>query len=150
MFKLIARTAIAFVTATVVAQATPSIQTGHVTFVDEVSGQILVDNQLVAMTGELSNAGLRLGDEVALAMTDDLATSAIAKSETLPVDSSTQAAMGIVTYADAETGIVVLDNSIVLTVDGSSLAALRLGQMAETRYSDIAGMKLAGAITVIE
>jgi hypothetical protein len=110
------------------------------------------------MTGELSGAGLRLGDEVALVMTDDLATAlieptvtgAIAKSEMLPVDSSTEAAMGIITYADADTGIVVLDNSIVLTVDGSSLAALRLGQMAETRYSEIAGMKLAGAITTIE
>jgi len=155
MFKLITRPAIALVAATVVANAAPAIQSGHVTFVDDASGQILIDNQLVAMNADLAGSGLRVGDEVVL--TANVVTAMLMETDladaTAPVDttSGTEIAMGVITYANAETGIVVLNNSIVLNAyDDSEVAALRLGQMAETRFSEIAGIKFAEAITALE
>ncbi|MFO1184789.1 MAG: hypothetical protein U1E56_08385 [Bauldia sp.] len=156
MFKLIAHAFAAIVLAKS-AGAAPDYQTGRVTFFDNASGQMLVDNQLVTLNGDPDSSGVRLGDEVDLirsqnalvAVLQPRYTGAISRPEPVLAEPLDLSVTGTVTGIIEETGTVVLNHSIVLTLDPSTAATLRLGELAQTRYHRVADRKFAGVMVIL-
>ena len=157
MLKLIVRAFLVLLGATAIANAAETSQTGRVTFVDPAANQLLVDNQLVELNGDLTGMDIRLGDEVALVFNGDAVTAilepaitgAITNDEPLPSDTERTIA-GLITFFDSEAGMLVLDNTLSMTVDGAGLGTFQVGEAVVAHFTAADGANIATALSTIE
>ncbi|MFO1183659.1 MAG: hypothetical protein U1E56_02580 [Bauldia sp.] len=161
MLKLIARTVFALVTATAFAEAAETM-TGRVTFIDTESNQLLVDNQLVQLDGDLAGLSLRLGDEIALiiegdvvtAILEPMATGAIVKEESMKEEAAVmpaqQSVIGLITFISNEDRLMVLDSHLPLALEGDGFDIFQVGEAVVAQYNAVDGALVATALTAIQ
>lgn len=162
MLKLIVRTFFTLVAATTFAEAAETM-TGRVTFIDPASNQLLVDNQLVELKGDLTGTELRLGDEVALVFEGDLVTAilepmstgAIVKEESMQEEAAAampaqQTVIGLITYISSEDRMMVLDSHMPLSFEGTGFDAFQVGEAVVAQYNAVDGALIATALTAIQ
>jgi hypothetical protein len=125
MIRLMVLAAVPLMAAMATAQAADPMS-GRVTFIDPAAGSVVLDNHQTAFA---DIKGLQLGQTVTLAaMVDEMPVGAINTTGSRPAAAPEQSVSGRLTYADARTGRIAIDNMPFMLAPGVRLGNLGLGQ----------------------